>query len=227
MSDSEKRTPQFGPATIQLRGFNPYLVMPEALDDDHPPKITFCGSCNFVDEEGQMIRNKGRDVLILWARKNALTHYEVQVHPDTHRRDYNYDTDKDAERTAREIGELRVYEISPSTPSPITFSELMQDAALKRRSIIWLRSGARQFVHPHAGSRGALKMNTALQDAMGPMYFRIFEQLWGGINTLRETTFDFLKTIVDEADGNIVIVEGDDPTLVIEAMKKMLDLDND
>jgi len=210
---------QPGKATLRLRR----LVLSEMLKPGDELEICFCGACNIVSDQGTTNRNTGRDALHEFADEQDWTFFEVQVHPRTHGRDYIYEIDGDVELEARKRAKLRVYEIRPEVPGIITCMEVLQDAVAGRQSIVWLRSGAKEFNNPILGNKKAVKNDDELKHALGESKFALVLQLVSGVSLQRQYMIDMLDEVVDK--HNIVIVDDDDVEAVKREMKRMLSED--
>lgn len=215
MSDVQK-TP--GPATVKLR----HLVTSEMMAVGSVPKLVFCGACNIIGVNGTPYRNNGRDEVIFWAEEAGISFAEVQIHQSTHGRGYVYEIDGKHEQAAREQALLRVYEIRPEVPGINTFMELLQDAALSRPGIIWIRENGMNFKHPIAGGKKEIRENEELKAAMPPAHYGLYLQLVSQADLQRKMVRDFLRGEMDERN-RFITVESSDPQDVITVIKLQLE----
>lgn len=206
-----------GSTTIRLSK----LVTSEMMAVGRVATICFCGACNIIGPDGTLLRNKGRDELLFWAEDAGVSFYEVQIHQSTHGRGYVYEIDGAHEQAAREKAKLRVYEIRPDVTGIITFMELMQDAALGRPGIVWIRENGWNFKHPIAGGKKEIRNNAELAAAMKPVDHGLYAQLVSQADLQRKTVYDFLRGQMS-ALSKLIFVEDDDPEVVIQVIKNAL-----
>jgi len=85
------------------------------------------GACNILDGEGNLLRSTERDRINDWLTAKGITFFDPQIHPDTHGREYDYDTDHKLEMAARDAAKINLYELSPRSFGGITCFEIATD----------------------------------------------------------------------------------------------------
>ena len=143
------------------------LVTSEAIAAGTLPVLFTGGACNIQGLDGP-IRNPGRDRLHAWLDEQGWSYFDPQIHPTTHGRDYVWGIDGPQEKKAREIADLRIYEITASTISAVTMLEIMDDARRGRMAIAWFNHG-KIFAPIGLGDRDELKGREELRNQVGPM----------------------------------------------------------
>jgi hypothetical protein len=86
------------------------------------------GACNILDETGVLRRNTERDAINDWLTKQRLIIFDPQIHPDTHKEEYDYHKHVPLEIAARKAAKVTFYEISPRTFGGVTALELALDS---------------------------------------------------------------------------------------------------
>lgn len=86
------------------------------------------GACNFLDEQGALRRNAERDAINDWLTSKKLIIFDPQIHPDTHKEEYDYHKHVPLELAARRAAKVILYEISPRTFGGVTALELALDS---------------------------------------------------------------------------------------------------
>jgi hypothetical protein len=85
------------------------------------------GSCNILDEKGQLLRNTERDAINQWLTEKKILFFDPQIHPETHGEEYQFEKHSKLEIAARKAAKLNLYEISPRTFGGISSLEIAYD----------------------------------------------------------------------------------------------------
>lgn len=99
-------------------------------------KVFSGGSCNILDAQGNLLRNKERDDINDWLTEKVIRFYDPQIHPDTHGREYEFDVDHVLEMEARRQALVSLYEISPRTFGAAASLEIAMDEFTKDHATI-------------------------------------------------------------------------------------------
>ena len=142
------------------------LVTSEDLYAGKRVDLFLGGACNLRRAEGLM-RNTGRDELEAWLDSQGWTYYDPQIHPSTHGREYDWARDSEAEKQARAMASLRVYEIIPETLGATTMLEIFDDAVRQRPSVVWLDGAG--FTLSDLGQAATFKADEAQRSHLGPV----------------------------------------------------------
>ncbi|MEM7019739.1 MAG: hypothetical protein AAF512_20680 [Pseudomonadota bacterium] len=144
------------------------LVTSEMMQQGVMPQMFTGGACNIQSENGP-VRNPGRDPLARWLDRQGISYYDPQIHPSTHGRDYVWGLDGPQEKKARSQAKLRLYEITATTISAVTMLEIMDDARLGHRTVVWFNEGGRAFSPIGLGDRDQILGNEMLKKRIGSM----------------------------------------------------------
>ena len=98
------------------------------------------GACNVIDKEGNNVRNTERDQLNTWLNDQNIPFFDPQIHPDTHGREYDWDIDGPAEKSARDNADVTIYQIGNDTQAVSTCLEVIRDAG-ENKNVILLLTG--------------------------------------------------------------------------------------
>lgn len=145
------------------------LITSEMMQQGAMPRLFTGGACNIQDVTGP-IRNPGRDSLATWLDERKISYFDPQIHPTTHGRDYIWGIDGPQEKIAREHAQLRVYEITATTIAAVTMLEIMDDARLGRKSIVWF-NGGKIFAPIGLGDRDLMRRNEPFKQTVGEMVY--------------------------------------------------------
>lgn len=104
------------------------------------------GACNVLDTDGNLLRNTERDMINDWLTEKVIRLYDPQIHPNTHGREYNFDTDHLLEMKARSQAVVSLYEISPRTFGGSTSLEIAMDEFVKDHATIIFFSDGKDHV---------------------------------------------------------------------------------
>ncbi len=173
------------------------LITSEMMQQGKLPLLFTGGACNIQGINGA-IRNPGRDALAEWLNSKQWSYFDPQIHPSTHGRDYIWGIDGPQEKKAREVAQLRVYEITSSTIAAVTMLEIMDDMRCERRSIIWFNKG-NNFAPIGLGDRDHLSANTRLRAQVGEM---VFQHLLAYINSGRQLRNEIINML--QKDPNAI-----------------------
>ena len=192
------------------------LITSEMMQAGEMP-LLFTGGASNIQTPAGPIRNPGRDRLARWLDNQGWSYFDPQIHHSTHGRDYIWGIDGPQEKKAREMTELRVYEINPFTIAAVSIMEAMDDARWGRMSIVWY-NGGRIFAPPGLGDRDELRNNQNLRNQIGEM---AYWHLDAYINAGRHIRIELPKMLEDCT--NIVFVESfDEVKAVIATLLKKL-----
>jgi hypothetical protein len=97
------------------------------MNDVSQTQVFSGGACNILDATGKLLRNTERDPINQWLNDRGVNFFDPQIHPDTHGREYVYQTDHQLEMTARAVSNINLYEVSPRTFGGITSLEIAAD----------------------------------------------------------------------------------------------------
>lgn len=100
--------------------------------------------------------------------------------------------------------------------------ELLQDAALSRPGVVWIRENGMNFKHPVAGGKKEIRENEALKAAMPPAHYGLFLQLVSQADLQRKMVRDFLQGEMF-AKSRLITIESADPQDVITVIKLQLE----
>jgi hypothetical protein len=145
------------------------LITSEMMAKGELPLVFTGGACNIQGPTGPL-RNPGRDPLAAWLVEMGWDFFDPQIHPSTHGREYVWAIDGPQEKVARDVAQLRVYEIIPTTISAVSILEIMDDAYRGRKSIVWFNGGS-NFEPIGLGKYAALKANHELKAEAGDLAF--------------------------------------------------------
>ena len=192
------------------------LITSEMMEAGEMPQLFIGGASNIQTRAGT-IRNPGRDPLARWLDNQGWSYFDPQIHISTHGRDYIWGIDGPQEKKAREMTELRVYEINPFTIAAVSIMEVMDDARWGRMSIVWY-NGGRIFAPQGLGDRDELRSNQNLRKEIGEM---AYWHLDAYVNAGRHIRIELPKMLEDCT--NIVFVESfDEVKAVIATLLKKL-----
>lgn len=165
------------------------------------PEVLMGGACATVTTEG-VVRNTGRDPIGVWLTNKGISFFEVQIHPTTHGREYDWNLDCAKERLVRQMALVRLYEIRPDTISGVTHEEIFDDHTKKRRTIVWFNGEG--FAPVGLGDAKALKANEELKAKVGEL---LFNHLWAYINAGRQMRLELEAML--KGSRYITFVHGD------------------
>lgn len=168
------------------------LVTSEMMQTGIKPQLFTGGACNIQGPHGPE-RNPGRDPLARWLDQHRWSYYDPQIHPSTHGRDYIWGIDGPQEKKAREQAKLRVYEITATTIAAVTMLEIMDDARVGRKSLVWYNDG-KTFAPIGLGDRDEIKNNHTLRQKVGEM---VFHHLVAYVNAGRQLRYEIPLLLAD------------------------------
>jgi hypothetical protein len=93
------------------------------------------GTCNIMTEKG-LVRNPDRDTLNNVLDVLGIPFFDPQISMETHGREYDSDQDGEAERRARGVAEVVIYQVSPYTPAGVSLMEILQDTITSKKVIV-------------------------------------------------------------------------------------------
>jgi hypothetical protein len=99
-------------------------------------KVACCGTCAILGPGGTLIRNTGRDILNNVLDMLEVPFFDPQITQETHGEEYDSRKHGTAEKIAREVADLLIYEVSPHTLAALTGFEIGEDAASGRKMIV-------------------------------------------------------------------------------------------
>lgn len=97
------------------------------MDEVHKTQVFSGGSCNILNADGKLLRNRERDSINDWLTEHGIYFFDPQIHPDTHGVEYDYATHHPLEVAARKVAKINLYEVSPRTFGGITSFEIAAD----------------------------------------------------------------------------------------------------
>ncbi|MCG3208245.1 MAG: hypothetical protein FOGNACKC_01848 [Anaerolineae bacterium] len=168
------------------------LVTSEMMQAGANPQLFTGGACNIQGVNGPE-RNPGRDPLAHWLDEMGWSYFDPQIHPSTHGRDYIWGIDGPQEKKARQQAKIRIYEITSTTIAAVTTLEIMDDARVGRRSIVWY-NGGRSFAPIGLGDRDQLKNNNALRHQVGET---VYHHLVAYVNAGRQIRYELPLMLAD------------------------------
>lgn len=173
------------------------------------------GACNYIDDNGDLQRNEGRDLIN--EKLNQLKQYffDPQIDMYSHDREYDYDQDGPAEKKAITESKHDIYEVNDKSLGGITMLEIIRDRQNKdsERIVFFNSEDGLNFNprgldnHDPVGKEKAkLAHKEAFIKAMNSMRKEVVAML----------TQDGLVKSDDNLDGNVRIVYEDDGEFKID-----------
>ncbi len=118
----------------------------QSVSDVEDIQVFSGGACNILDAEGNLLRNAERDMINDWLSAQHIRLYDPQIHPDTHGREYDFETDHFLEMKARNQAIVSLYEVSPRTFGGATSLEIAMDEFINDHATIIFFSDGKDHV---------------------------------------------------------------------------------
>lgn len=153
------------------------------------------GACNIRDAQGELLRNTERDPINQWLTDQGIYFFDPQIHPDTHGREYEYQTDHQLEMAARAVAKINLYEVSPRTLGGITSLEIAADKFRWREPmVIYFSDGdpARDDIPEHSENGHPLFVPHGIRDSEQAMRAHYREFIKNG-NNMRKYVMSFAQ----------------------------------